>query len=83
MTMVGEGTTTVHVRSVRWNHVEATCRLNVTDAVEGIIADDAPCDIYTTNGKLLKKAVPPSEIQHLDRGLYIILQGGKTTKLLK
>ena len=83
LTMVGEGTTTVHVRSVRWPDIEATCRLNVTDAVDGIIADDAPCDIYTTNGKLLKQSVPASEIQNLDRGIYIIRQRGNTTKLLK
>ncbi|MBD5263148.1 MAG: hypothetical protein HDS39_03645 [Bacteroides sp.] len=83
LTMVGEGSTTVHVRSVRWPDIEATCRLNVTDAVDGIIADDAPCDIYTTNGKLLKQSVPASEIQNLDRGIYIIRQRGNTTKLLK
>ena len=83
VTMVGEGTITVHVRSVRWPDIEATCRLNVTDAVDCVITDDAPCDIYTTNGKLLKQSVPTSEIRKLDRGLYIIRQRGKTTKLLK
>lgn len=83
VTMVGEGFTTVHVRSIRWNHVEAVCRINVTDAVEGIIADDAPCNIYTTDGQLLHKAVTTSEIQYLDRGVYLIRQGGKTAKLLK
>ena len=83
VTMVGEGFTTVHVRSVSWPAIEAYCQLNVTDAVEGLISDGAPCDIYTTNGTLLKKAVPTSEIQNLDRGLYLIRQGGKTTKLLK
>ncbi|MDE5849735.1 MAG: Ig-like domain-containing protein, partial [Muribaculaceae bacterium] len=81
--MIGEGSTIVHVRSVRWPEIEAICRINVTDAVDGIIADDAPCDIYTSGGQLLKKAVLPSEIQYLDRGIYIIRQGGKTTKLLK
>ncbi|MDE5846220.1 MAG: Ig-like domain-containing protein [Muribaculaceae bacterium] len=81
--MVGEGSATLHVRSVRWPDIEATCRLNVTDAVDCVIADDAPCDIYTTNGKLLKQSVPTSEIRKLDRGLYIIRQRGKTTKLLK
>ena len=83
LTMVGEGTTTVHVRSVRWPDIEAVCRLNVTSGVEGIMEEDAPCDIYTTNGKLLKQSVPTSEIRKLDRGLYIIRQRGKTTKLLK
>lgn len=83
VTMMGEGATVVHVRSVRWPGIEATCRINVTDAVDGIIADNAPCDIYTSNGQLIKKAVPPSEIQYLERGIYIIRQGGKTTKLLK
>ena len=83
VTMVGEGTTTVHVRSVRWPDIEAVCRLNVTSGVEGIMEEDAPCDIYTTNGKLLKQSVPTSEIRKLDRGLYIIRQRGKTTKLLK
>ena len=83
VTKVGEGSTTVHVRSVRWPDIEATCRLNVTDAVDCVITDDAPCDIYTTNGKLLKQSVPTSDIRKLDRGLYIIRQRGKTTKLLK
>ncbi|MDE6553398.1 MAG: Ig-like domain-containing protein, partial [Muribaculaceae bacterium] len=83
VTMIGEGSTIVHVRSIRWPEIEATCRINVTDAVDGIIADDAPCDIYMSGGHLLKKAVPASEIRYLDRGIYIIRQGGKTTKLLK
>ena len=51
--------------------------------VKDIMAEDAPCDIYTTNGKLLRKSVPVSELRNLDRGLYIIRQRGKTTKLLK
>ncbi|MDE5870596.1 MAG: Ig-like domain-containing protein [Muribaculaceae bacterium] len=83
VTMVGEGSTTVHVRSVRWNHIEATCHLNVKAGVEGIIVDDAPCDIYSPSGILIRKGVRPSEIEYLDPGLYLIRQRGKTTKLLK
>ena len=83
VTMVGEGTTIVHVRSVKWSEIEATCRINVTDAVDGIITDDVSCDIYTSDGHLLKKDVPASEIKNLVRGIYIIRQCGKVTKLLK
>lgn len=83
VTMMGEGSTTVHVRSVRWTHVEATCRLNVTSAVVGLMNNDAPCDIYSANGLLIKKAVPPSDIKDLDRGLYLIRRGNQIIKILK
>lgn len=83
LSVIGEGSTTVHVRSVRWSEVEATCTLDVSASVEGIIAEDAPCDIYTIDGKLIKKDVLATEIQNLDCGFYLIRQRGKTTKILK
>lgn len=52
-------------------------------AVDGLKDDDAPCDIYTYGGQLLKCGVPPSEIQNLKHGFYLIRKRGKTTKLLK
>ena len=52
-------------------------------AVDTLNTDDAPCDIYSISGELLRKSVPASELGNLDRGLYLIRQGGKTTKLLK
>ncbi len=45
--------------------------------------DNAPCDVYTSNGVLLKKATTLPDIHSLRPGLYIIRQGHKTTKLLK
>ncbi len=83
VTMLSEGETTVHVRSAYWNDVEASCHLNVSTAVEGLIEDNAPCDVFTTNGVLLKKNANLSEIDRLRPGIYIIRQGQKTTKLLK
>lgn len=83
MTVVGEGSTVLHVRSLRWFEVYASCQINVSVGVEGLIAEDAPCDILTTDGQLLRKDAPPSELEYLKRGLYIIRQRGKTTKLLK
>lgn len=81
--MIAEGNTTVHVRSVKWQEIEATCRLNVTDAVDAIIDEDSPYDIYTPAGILIKKGIKPSEMDNLPPGLYIIHQKDKTTKLLK
>lgn len=51
--------------------------------VKGISNDNAPCDVYSPSGTLLKRSVPVSELQNLDHGIYIIRQGNKTTKLLK
>ena len=83
LTIIGEGATLVHVRSVTWFEIEATCHLDVKAGVDGIIVDDSPIDIYSPSGTLLRKQVLPSEIEYLDHGLYFIRQGGKTTKLLK
>lgn len=81
--MIGEGSTKVHVRSVRWNHVEATCHLDVSADVQGLIADGSPCDVYTADGHLLRKSVSSSQLVDLPKGLYLIRQHGTTIKLLK
>ncbi len=83
VTMLREGETTVHVRSVYWPDVEASCHINVISGVEGLIEDNAPCDVYSTNGVLLKKDASFADIDNLSSGIYIIRQGQKTTKLLK
>ncbi len=50
----------------------------ITDSFE-----DAPCDIYTPSGVLVRKGIIPSDVDNLPPGLYIVNQRGKTTKLLK
>ncbi len=81
--MLAEGETTVHVRSVKWQDVQASCHLNVISGVARIIDDDVLCDIYSPAGILVRKEVRSSEIDNLPPGLYLIHQQGKTTKLLK
>ncbi len=83
VTVLSEGETTVIVRSAYWTGVEASCLLNVTSAVEGLIEENAPCDVFTTNGVLLKKDAALSDIDSLRPGIYILRQGLKITKLLK
>lgn len=47
------------------------------------LEDNTACDVYTTNGVLLKKSATSTDIDNLSTGIYIIRQGGTTTKLLK
>lgn len=83
VTMIGEGNALIYVRSINWPNVEAICRINVTTDVKGLVADDALCDIYTITGKLLKKDVNVSEIDHLSSGIYLIFQSGNATQIIK
>lgn len=83
LTLTGEGSTTLHVRSSVWTHIEALCRIEVTADVESIIADDTPCDIFSSDGRSLRKGVHPSEIRNLNRGFYLIRRNGKIAKILK
>lgn len=83
VTMIGEGETYVWAVSKRWPEIRATCHIVTGAGVEGPTADKATCDIYTSDGQLLKSSVPPSEIQNLKHGFYLIRQRGKTIKLLK
>lgn len=83
VTMIGEGMAIIHVKSVNCPEIEATCSVNVTTDVYGLIENSAPCDIYTTTGKLLKKNVDVSEVDRLIPGIYIICQNGKATKIIK
>ncbi|MDE6480399.1 MAG: Ig-like domain-containing protein, partial [Muribaculaceae bacterium] len=82
ITVIGEGKTTIHVRSVFNNEIEASCKLNTRTEVANIIQDDADCDVYDLNGKLLKKAINPNDLRNLDKGLYIIIQGNRRSKIM-
>lgn len=83
VTVTGVGETLIRVRSAVWNDVEATCRINASSDVAGIICEDQPCDIYSISGELLREGVAASEIGHLRKGMYIICQGSIRKKVVK
>lgn len=51
--------------------------------VDGIAADESLCDIYDLSGTLLRKGIETKDLELLEKGLYIILQGSKRTKFLR
>lgn len=73
------------VNATTSNGLSAYCEVTVKtpDAVEGLMEEEYPCDIYSPTGILIKKGINASEIEDLNQGIYIIRQRGKIIKLLK
>lgn len=83
LTVVGEGVAIVYVRSLYSPDIEASCTLNATSEVAGIGAENAKCDIYDIDGKLLRKDMESKDFQNLDKGIYIMVQGQRRIKAIK
>lgn len=80
LTIVGEGETVVHVLSLYWPH-EATCSIHASSALLLTFADESLCNVYSTDGILLLRDVPPKDIRTLDKGIYVVVQGSKRFKI--
>lgn len=83
LTVVGEGVAIVYVRSLYSPDIEASCTLNATSEVAGIGAENAKCDIYDIDGRLLRKDMESKDFQNLDKGIYIMVQGQRRIKAIK
>ncbi|MDE5997171.1 MAG: hypothetical protein K2G77_03060 [Muribaculaceae bacterium] len=80
---INEGVTVV--KATTSNGLSDYCEVTVKskDAVNCLMGEEYPCDIYSPTGTLIKKGINASEIENLNQGIYIIRQRGKIIKHLK
>lgn len=83
VSVIGTGSTSIHVCSSVWSEVEASCILKSTSQLGVILDDDYLCNIYSIEGYLLMKEVSPQEINSLGKGTYIISKGSTKYKITK
>ncbi len=59
-------------------------RLESPSGVDNIetAAGESRCDIYSIDGRTVACGVSNSAVQHLESGIYIVVEGGKATKVI-
>ncbi len=62
--------------------LKAECVITGISGVDAVIADDALIDIYTVGGTVVKKGADKSCLTTLDKGVYILVIGDKTVKVV-
>lgn len=84
VTAVSPGTVTITATTTDGSNLSATCELtvNVASGVERI-AVDGKMDIYDACGRLLMKDAAAEALASLKKGVYVIVAGDRSYKLVK
>ncbi len=86
VTIVADGTTTIHVKTTDGSELEATCEvsgISVSSGIADIPSGNGAIDIYNLNGTVLMSNAGIDNVRELPRGCYIIRHNGKSYKFIK
>ena len=78
-----EGSTAIRATSTDGSGFEAVYVINATSGVPTIINYTKPVNVYDMQGHLLLKNVGKAEMDELGKGIYIIIQGCNSYKIIR
>lgn len=81
--IIGSGNTTITAEALDGSGVSATCNILASAGIESVFDDSKEWDIFSIQGKLIRKGATSEEVNDLDRGIYILVNGKETIKIIK
>lgn len=81
--VIKDGSCIISARTTDGSDLSAECIVTNISGIDDIFADaDERFDIYNMQGLLIKKDCNRDNLKNLSSGIYIILQGNKTKKII-
>lgn len=79
--VLSAGTATITALAADCSGAFATCIVNGLSDVASLFAESDVCDIYTSNGILVRRSATHHDIKNLEHGLYILRTPSKSIKI--